>query len=918
MDETVVSVLTLLIIAVIAVMTIHALRTSDLRTVQNAPGLLTSLGIFGTFLGITIGLASFDPARVAESVPRLFGGIQLAFWTSVAGILGSVLVKLRLLMRPPGGIDAAPATINDLVVALKDLRLQSGRDAKTLHEGMERMAEATQAAARQSDDALGRLAAQTPDAAIERLAERMGRDSERLGERLGEALASGNQSIAEALAGNRDAMAAQITTAVTELRDALVGPDGAAGDLARRLQEHQASLSAAVSGATRDLQRAIGSDVDRLAEKLADDGEVTRAIETLNERAAKDSASLAKQLEAMGAESGKLGEQLGKDVSRALGESAQLNRDAVAATVAAAVTELRDALVGPDGAATALAAEIRGGQEQLAEALGGAVNGLREAIGEGGGAQSAQLDALADSIQTLGESLASGYGAGLDSVSGEIGTMSSGIADAIDDLRLALVGPDGAAADLASRLEQGQGELARSLGEAAESMRLAAGASSAAVAEQFKAMADSLSDEVKTAVAKQAEALKAGAGQQASDVRELSAALTAGLNAAAARQAAALAEAAEGQDATLKGLGAQLGKLSETVRDELQAAGKDAGKAIGAELAVGIQAAAAKQAAALAAAAAGHEAQLKALASGLGEQIGSLSSDLQSDRKAGKAAKVSAADADAAVKAMSAELGRGLNAMSVGMAGAIQELREALAGPDGSVSAVVREIHESRQATGEALEGIAASLKHISDNQIDYSPKQLLQVLEEMIRQFNTQFSGQFWEKFGGFNQGIGELIEWMNTYRKQLTDMSDHQAQMSRAMDTATRRFDEVSSNSAIFVDVARNLSGMLSGIDDQRVQIEAHIKQFARLTEATRDSLEDIEQRIVDGNEGMNGHLREVSDRIEDQVNRLDSALEKELSKAMVIFGQQLAALSEKFVEDYGPLTERLRAVVRMADGV
>ena len=860
MDETVVSVLTLLIIAVIAVMTIHALRTSDLRTVQNAPGLLTSLGIFGTFLGITIGLASFDPARVAESVPRLFGGIQLAFWTSVAGILGSVLVKLRLLMRPPGGIDAAPATINDLVVALKDLRLQSGRDAKTLHEGMERMAEATQAAARQSDDALGRLAAQTPDAAIERLAERMGRDSERLGERLGEALASGNQSIAEALAGNRDAMAAQITTAVTELRDALVGPDGAAGDLARRLQEHQASLSAAVSGATRDLQRAIGSDVDRLAEKLADDGEVTRAIETLNERAAKDSASLAKQLEAMGAESGKLGEQLGKDVSRALGESAQLNRDAVAATVAAAVTELRDALVGPDGAATALAAEIRGGQEQLAEALGGAVNGLREAIGEGGGAQSAQLDALADSIQTLGESLASGYGAGLDSVSGEIGTMSSGIADAIDDLRLALVGPDGAAADLASRLEQGQGELARSLGEAAESMRLAAGASSAAVAEQFKAMADSLSDEVKTAVAKQAEALKAGAGQQASDVRELSAALTAGLNAAAARQAAALAEAAEGQDATLKGLGAQLGKLSETVRDELQAAGKDAGKA----------------------------------------------------------AKVSAADADAAVKAMSAELGRGLNAMSVGMAGAIQELREALAGPDGSVSAVVREIHESRQATGEALEGIAASLKHISDNQIDYSPKQLLQVLEEMIRQFNTQFSGQFWEKFGGFNQGIGELIEWMNTYRKQLTDMSDHQAQMSRAMDTATRRFDEVSSNSAIFVDVARNLSGMLSGIDDQRVQIEAHIKQFARLTEATRDSLEDIEQRIVDGNEGMNGHLREVSDRIEDQVNRLDSALEKELSKAMVIFGQQLAALSEKFVEDYGPLTERLRAVVRMADGV
>ena len=42
----------------------------------------------------------------------------------------------------------------------------------------------------------------------------------------------------------------------------------------------------------------------------------------------------------------------------------------------------------------------------------------------------------------------------------------------------------------------------------------------------------------------------------------------------------------------------------------------------------------------------------------------------------------------------------------------------------------------------------------------------------------------------------------------------------------------------------------------------------------------------------------------------------MEKELTQALQTFGYQLRALSEKFVNDYMPLTDRLKQVLAIAE--
>ena len=66
----------------------------NLRKINIIPNILTSLGILGTFLGLSIAVAGFDSGSsegIQNSIKTLLGGMSTAFYTSVAGMLCSLL-----------------------------------------------------------------------------------------------------------------------------------------------------------------------------------------------------------------------------------------------------------------------------------------------------------------------------------------------------------------------------------------------------------------------------------------------------------------------------------------------------------------------------------------------------------------------------------------------------------------------------------------------------------------------------------------------------------------------------------------------------------------------------------------------------------------------------------------------------------
>ena len=65
------------------------------KAVAYGPTILTTTGIFATFIGIAAGLSKFDTANIQASVPDLLSGLKTAFWGSVFGVGWALSLKFR-------------------------------------------------------------------------------------------------------------------------------------------------------------------------------------------------------------------------------------------------------------------------------------------------------------------------------------------------------------------------------------------------------------------------------------------------------------------------------------------------------------------------------------------------------------------------------------------------------------------------------------------------------------------------------------------------------------------------------------------------------------------------------------------------------------------------------------------------------
>ena len=87
---------------------------------SNGPTILTSLGIFFTFLGILLALQAFDVVDINNSIPKLLEGLKLAFVSSVFGLGTGLLFRV---ISPSINKDESyeDATAGDLLAELKEI-----------------------------------------------------------------------------------------------------------------------------------------------------------------------------------------------------------------------------------------------------------------------------------------------------------------------------------------------------------------------------------------------------------------------------------------------------------------------------------------------------------------------------------------------------------------------------------------------------------------------------------------------------------------------------------------------------------------------------------------------------------------------------------------------------------------------------
>lgn len=104
------------------------------RGVENMPSFISTLGVLGTFGGITLGLMNFDTGDLNASIPLLLEGLKTAFYTSLAGMIGSLMLSRyinSLFDKEEGGVSDINQAASEIVKAVREM---SEANKNTLHE----------------------------------------------------------------------------------------------------------------------------------------------------------------------------------------------------------------------------------------------------------------------------------------------------------------------------------------------------------------------------------------------------------------------------------------------------------------------------------------------------------------------------------------------------------------------------------------------------------------------------------------------------------------------------------------------------------------------------------------------------------------------------------------------------------------
>ncbi|GLQ31123.1 MotA/TolQ/ExbB proton channel family protein [Litoribrevibacter albus] len=260
----------------------------------------------------------------------------------------------------------------------------------------------------------------------------------------------------------------------------------------------------------------------------------------------------------------------------------------------------------------------------------------------------------------------------------------------------------------------------------------------------------------------------------------------------------------------------------------------------------------------------------------------------------------------------------------------------------------------------QSISGLETSLSNYQTHMANANADALVEAIGTVMREFNVRINEQYGDNFKKLNEAVGQMLNWQKAYQDQLSTLIEQQQTTASTMTEATQAYQVVVEKTQVFGRTAEALGVMLDSLEAQSKQLDKYLKgldsaigeavhglptlehRMLSLTENLVNSIEksqtdyqslvqnavnQMNQQLSDAQTSFSGKLLEeqdgihqavqkMIDRTDRQVLKLDQAMEEELTRALETFGCQLTALSEKFVRDYTPLTEKLRDVIRIAD--
>ncbi len=175
---------------------------------------------------------------------------------------------------------------------------------------------------------------------------------------------------------------------------------------------------------------------------------------------------------------------------------------------------------------------------------------------------------------------------------------------------------------------------------------------------------------------------------------------------------------------------------------------------------------------------------------------------------------------------------------------------------------------EMKKAIMEKMEQFAEMLS-------DAATKQVIEALENVIKDFNQNLTEQFGENFKALDASVQKLVVWQENYREQLEEMQKQYAQGVEAISETSTMVTQISEKTQAIPETMTALQQIVTVNQNQIQELERHLEAFEELRDKAVSAVPQIQQQLDDTVAAFGDAGRQLADGLQKSAESVEKAI-------------------------------------------
>jgi len=251
-------------------------------------------------------------------------------------------------------------------------------------------------------------------------------------------------------------------------------------------------------------------------------------------------------------------------------------------------------------------------------------------------------------------------------------------------------------------------------------------------------------------------------------------------------------------------------------------------------------------------------------------------------------------------------------------------------------SSVITQLQKLRSETIDSLKEMQKSFSDFAAEMSQNNVNALIEAVQKVMEDFNAKINDQLGDSFNQLSKSVEKLVEWQNNYKNHVETLNEQiQTAISgitssqESLKLISQNMESLPKSTEAFRDIMNTVQGQIDNLNNQ-LDAFAQMKDKAvdamptieknlnKMTESLSSSVSSMENMSNEIKDSVKQSIKETNDMLINQIKGLDEQMQKEVTKIVEIMGSSLSSLSEKFVNDYSPLTDQLANLINSLGSV